>query len=214
MQEKQDIQHVIVCTAYGCTDVYPATKARALQFFNEQKQALHREVLDIASADRTKIRFVPAASVAEAIKEAFGLLPGVSATRLRNVLYGWQRGDSSADPRPEALVDADWKREIALWLTENGLTLRKLTGREVLAHDAWSRLNMFAMPATPEREVRLVEYDDYLEMADAYQTITMDRWKEGASEAAIARYILNFVHTHLVDRSDWRTLGVFPVSLD
>jgi hypothetical protein len=212
MQEKKDIDHVIVCTAYGCTDVYPATKARALQFYNDQKQALPREVLAIAEADPTCVRHVPAASVSAAIQETFGLRPGEPANRLRNVLYGWHRGEASSDVRPNVLVQPEWGREIAYWLTENGLTLPRLTGSEVLAHDAWAKLSMFTTQEPLPREVRLVEHNDYLEMADAYKAITEDRWKEGASEASIARYILNFVLTNLVDRGDWKTLGVFPVN--
>jgi hypothetical protein len=212
MQEKRDIAHVIVCTAYGFTDVYPATKARALQFFTDHNQAMPREVLEIAQADPARIRFVPASSVSAAIQETFGLRPGAPANRLRNVLYGRHRNEASPDPRPEVFVQTDWGREIAYWLTEQGLTLRKLTGHDVIAHEAWSQLSMFTTPEPLPREVRLVAHDDYLDMADAYKTITEDHWKEGASEAAIARYILNFVRTNLVDQGDWKTLDVFPLN--
>ena len=210
-QEQQTPPHVIVCTAYGCTDVYPATKANALRFFNDHKGNLPAEAVKIAQADPAQTRHLSARDVVDAIKDTYRLHPAAHADQLRKVLYGRHTGETASDKRPEVVVEADWGPEIALWIANKGLILDKLSAHDVIRHEALS-LKMFAPLHEGPRKVELVQYEDEFAMSDGYRTIVQDRWKDGASELSIARFILNFVHTYLVDKSDVRTLDVFPVT--
>jgi hypothetical protein len=207
-------QHVIVCQAYGCLSVMPATRATAMALFNEHKANVLPEVVEIASADPEKVRYISANRVADVIRETYRTNIDEPAEPLRNLLYGWRANGVTADTdtRPQIFVEAQWLPEIALWLVKHDLILGKFSGYDVVRYDAWSALAMFHPDAAPTREIRIAPNDDYLSMADAYESITQERWGKKATESRIVGSILEFVHRYLVNRSDMPILEVCRVT--
>lgn len=211
---KESAEHVIVCQAYGCLSVHPATRAAAMALFNEHKVNVLPEVVEIANADPEKVRYISANRVADVIRETYHTKIDEPVETLRSLLYGWRPNGVTvdADTRTQVHVEAQWPSEIASWLVKHDLVLGKFSSYDVVQHNAWAALSMFHPDEPPPREIRIAYSDDYLSMADAYQSITQGRWGKKATEANIVGYIVDFVHKHLVDRSDMPILEVCRVT--
>ncbi|KWU19157.1 hypothetical protein [Burkholderia cenocepacia] len=189
--------HVIVSVAHGCVDVFPATRETAMKLFDESRPYLMPETIELANMDRTKIRPVSVGRAAVVIRETFLKAPGDMAVALRNFLYGYpDKGDVLDEARPRPLVTEQWQVEIALWLARSGLLLEKLGGADVFDHGGLE-LSMFAPLRADGRELRVVRWDDYFEMAEGYARITQQAWPEHMPEHLIATHIVNYVKRYI-----------------
>jgi hypothetical protein len=209
----QQSQHVIVSYAYGCLDAYPATKDVAMKIFEENRQYLMPEAVQLAALDPARTRAVSVSQAADVIRDTFGRDVGAPAVRLRNFLYGCRRkGEVLDEARPNLVVARDWHAEIALWLARAQLILGKFTGADVFEHQALEQLSMFSPLQEDGRELLLVRWDDYFEMAEGYKEIVGQQWPEGAAEHEIASRIIGFVSRFLINKSKWPTLEVVKVA--
>jgi hypothetical protein len=184
-----------------------------MKIFEENRQFLMPEADQLVKLDPTRVRAVSATQAAEVIRDTFGREVGATAVRLRNFLYGYpHKGDVLDDVRPRPIMTHGWHVEIALWLTRSQLLLDKLTGADVFDRNALAQLSMFAPLQEDGRELFIVRWDDYFEMAEGYKEIVGQQWPESAAEHVIATRIINFVSRFLINKSKWPTLEVVKVT--
>ena len=92
------------------------------------------------------------------------------------------------------------------------LLLDKLTGAEVSDRHALAQLSMFAPLHDDGRELVIVRWDDYFEMAEGYKEIVGQQWPESTPEHVIVTRVINFVRRFLINKSKWPTLEVVKVT--
>ena len=206
----QNNQTVIVYRGYGDTCLYAATLPNAMKLFEQHVSALPQEVKDIAASyeERGGLRFTSAKFVSAALLEVLTLDVGAKAGRLRSLVYGPPPTDRE-DDRPEMLVQAEWKHELALFMVAYSLTKQYFTSGDpafLYEREHVEKHLSFLAPFAERAQagVRYVAYDDYFEMAREYRTIFKGHWKPDAPEKKVVARICVFIQEYLVDRSDIR----------
>lgn len=205
-------RHVIVCHAYGSVEVYDCTVAKAMEFFDSHKDAIPREVLELANLDRKAHMPVSVDLLLRLLKDAAGgIAVGDPFPILRQLRHGFAPKSPAEDTRPEVFLTQDMADQVALFAGRSGLVIDKLHGYSVKEHNIVEKIPFLKELAdTSPIPWYLVDYADYFDYASRYNAIVHGRWKEGATEAGKATSILRFTKELLVGR-DYIALEVVKI---
>lgn len=198
---------VIVCYAYGGVQVFDATVEKAMEFFESHKAALHPAVVELASVE-AGTRTVSADLIASILKDAAGAVEvGAPFPRLRRLLHGTvKRGEE--DRRPEVVLTQTIADSVLLWSARAGVLVKDISAYAVTRTAAHLHLDFLGLHDDPT--VQVVDGDWAFDTARDLRTIQDGRWKESATEAGKAAFILKFVKEHLTGR-DYEVLEVATV---